>query len=1019
MPTKTSLLHAGTPTLAVVDPRGLGIRNVAYHRTSGGAEPVARIQRSFFDARGYQERHWDPRLWQRFQEDENRPSNGVKQWSMSGKPLLVRNVDSGWRVSLFSATEHPVQIWDGRRTTIRYVFDDLLRPVSTHERIAGSAERCVERFTYGAADATGNRRGVLIRHDHTGGTQTAGEYTLAGSPLEHTLRFLAAVEVPDWPEDVTERDAKLEAEAWTTHYRYSALAEPVLHTDARGNTQRSVRKVDGSLGQVWLALAGSGEHCLLRETAMDAEGATIRRIDGNGIERQWEFAPMDHRLKRASVRRGSDVLQDLSYAYDAVGNIVSIADAAQPATYFSGRKVEPVNTYSYDTLYRLIGATGRESLSPAAGPEVPAWQPEPGEAIVAFQQTYEYDDGGNLLSLRHTGAQSYTRRMAVADTSNRSMPLEDGQPPPDLVDGFDDNGNLRRLQPGRELAWNARNMLSRTTQVVRAQSADDDERYVYGGTGKRVRKLQTALVGGQSRQRDVRYLPGLEWRHDEVTGERLQVVCTEIDGGTVRTLHWENNTVPSGMENDTDRYAITDRLGSCTLELDEKASLVSHEWYHPYGSTAGCVARSRIEAGYKTVHYSGKERDDSGLHYYGFRYYASWLMRWITADPAGDVGGTNRFAMVGGNPTTHADASGLAPSEDGEQPDRGATMFDSIARETMITVLVMGVMLLATVFSEVMLPAGGSSALAHATLLFILGGVAAAGMIAGSAWRTPWVARFSLALAGVGFTAGPYVLALADGNAINEVVTNMFATTVYAFTNEAAQQLFSGIGNTLGFGDGRTPGALIAANALTGGVAYGLSAVGAYYADNRIVDYMLIQPAAAGALMAATTAIGLVYHNAGEAEITSGRQRMSPINGRNVLMRGALRIASQAVGDLLVTFGNQVFAIWSLSGPNAFHHARRFMERFLGNIANESRGWVADRLLYDAAEADADSALEDIRTQGGLASPGLLILSPLVSEGTPSSPGPRTRTQFTFSRSNSSLGSAPSRSSRVNLCRIL
>ena len=107
------------------------------------------------------------------------------------------------------------------------------------------------------------------------------------------------------------------------------------------------------------------------------------------------------------------MLQDLSYAYDAAGNIVSTNDAAQPITYFSGRKVEPVNRYTYDTLYRLIGASGRESVSPAAGPGVPAWQPEPGEALVGFEQTYEYDEAGNLLSLRHAGAQSYTRRMGT------------------------------------------------------------------------------------------------------------------------------------------------------------------------------------------------------------------------------------------------------------------------------------------------------------------------------------------------------------------------------------------------------------------------------------------------------------------------------------------------------------------------------------------------------------------------------------------------------------------------------
>ncbi|EGH49324.1 insecticidal toxin protein, partial [Pseudomonas syringae pv. pisi str. 1704B] len=51
--------------------------------------------------------------------------------------------------------------------------------------------------------------------------------------------------------------------------------------------------------------------------------------------------------------------------------------------------------------------------------------------------------------------------------------------------------------------------------------------------------------------------------------------------------------------------------------------------------TAWWAARSAVEAKYKTVRYSGKERDTSGLYYYGLRYYAPWLQRWINPDPAG------------------------------------------------------------------------------------------------------------------------------------------------------------------------------------------------------------------------------------------------------------------------------------------------------------------------------------------------------------------------------------------------
>jgi RHS repeat-associated protein len=59
------------------------------------------------------------------------------------------------------------------------------------------------------------------------------------------------------------------------------------------------------------------------------------------------------------------------------------------------------------------------------------------------------------------------------------------------------------------------------------------------------------------------------------------------------------------------------------------------------------------------MRYSGKERDATRLYYYGFRYYAPWLQRWINPDPAGEVDGLNRYRFVRNNPLNHSDKWGL------------------------------------------------------------------------------------------------------------------------------------------------------------------------------------------------------------------------------------------------------------------------------------------------------------------------------------------------------------------------
>ena len=70
-------------------------------------------------------------------------------------------------------------------------------------------------------------------------------------------------------------------------------------------------------------------------------------------------------------RAGHENLQSLHYGYDPVGNILHIEDAAQPVRFFSNQRVEPVSRYTYDTLYQLIEATGREVNTGAShGPAI-------------------------------------------------------------------------------------------------------------------------------------------------------------------------------------------------------------------------------------------------------------------------------------------------------------------------------------------------------------------------------------------------------------------------------------------------------------------------------------------------------------------------------------------------------------------------------------------------------------------------------------------------------------------------
>ncbi|HDL8170255.1 TPA: RHS repeat-associated core domain-containing protein, partial [Yersinia enterocolitica] len=118
---------------------------------------------------------------------------------------------------------------------------------------------------------------------------------------------------------------------------------------------------------------------------------------------------------------------------------------------------------------------------------------------------------------------------------------------------------------------------------------------------------------------------------------------------------------PAGIDNGQLRYSFDNQIGSSLLELDNNGDIISQEEYYPFGGTALFAARNTIEAKYKTVRYSGKERDATGLYYYGFRYYMPWLGRWLNADPAGTIDGLNLYRMVRNNPISLMDEDGRMP----------------------------------------------------------------------------------------------------------------------------------------------------------------------------------------------------------------------------------------------------------------------------------------------------------------------------------------------------------------------
>ncbi|MEX5566203.1 RHS repeat-associated core domain-containing protein [Pseudomonas syringae] len=658
MNVQSAALHHHTPRLNVIDPRGLEIRAIDFWRNQATDTPAVLINRVAHDAAGHPVNCWDARLW-----ESQAAVNLATVFSLSGQALLSDSVDAGWRLMLAGDSGAVVAGWDGRGTERSVQYDALLRPVAIIEN-----GRCVERRQYGGPDTKGhNQCGQCIRHDDPAGSRMDDEFALAGGVLEQTRHFLFNPENVDWPEPLAERDALLESgPGATTRWAHSPLGDVISQTDAQRNVQTFAHTVASHIEAISLVLPGQTERVLVHSIDYDAQGHVTSETAGNGVVTKALHDAANGRLiELKGTRADGQLLQHLLYDYDPVGNVLRINDRAQPTRCCAGQRIEPVSTYQYDTLYQLIQATGREAKKLNQGPVFPSFQtPLDATQLANYTQTYRYDASGNLLQLTHTGTQSHSRTLVTSQTSNRSLPVINDQPPDEaaIAAAFDANGNLNELQAGQAMSWDWRNQLQQVRPVVREAGDDDKERYVYDASGQRLRKIHTTKAKAVVHNAEVRYLPGLEVHSNSATAETLHVIVTQAGRNEVRVLHWQAGQ-PEGLENDQVRYSFADHLGSGALELDKNAHIISQESYYPFGGTSWWAGRSTIEASYKTIRYSGKERDATGLYYYGLRYYAPWLQRWINPDPAGAVDGMNLYRFVRNSPLRFADQQGAAPHD--------------------------------------------------------------------------------------------------------------------------------------------------------------------------------------------------------------------------------------------------------------------------------------------------------------------------------------------------------------------
>jgi RHS repeat-associated protein len=427
--------------------------------------------------------------------------------------------------------------------------------------------------------------------------------------------------------------------------------------------------------------------------AYNARGQRAAVAYGNGVGVSYAFDPLTFRLTRltalrpASFAANAQTVQDLRYFYDPVGNITRIRDDAdiQNVVFFANQRVEPSSDYTYDPLYRLISARGREHLGQTGSALNAAAQvtdddsfrsrlPQPGDgkAMGTYIENYSYDALGNILSMAHVVAsggwtRNYTyneaSRIVAAETGNRlsrtSLPGDPASGPFSAAYAYDAHGNMIKMPHLQAMVWSEDDRLRATTRTA-GGATPPTTYYAYASGGDRVRKVVENQTGARTRERI--YLGGIEVYREfatdgttiDLSRETFPAMAGEQVAARVEISTLGNDPGPAQQV----RYQFSNHLHSAALELGDTAEVISYEEHFPFGATSYQAVASATDVA-KRYRFTGKERDEENLFYYhGARYYAPWLGRWTACDPIGIADGVNLYRYVRNNPPRLIDKAG-------------------------------------------------------------------------------------------------------------------------------------------------------------------------------------------------------------------------------------------------------------------------------------------------------------------------------------------------------------------------
>ena len=484
----------------------------------------------------------------------------------------------------------------------------------------------------------------------------------------------------------------------------------------------------------------------------------------NGAETFYTYEPARRRLQNLTVNAGGKSIMDNGYTYDAVSNVLSVANkAALPESGKAGGQM--AHAYTYDALYRLASATG---IYAGADSKTASYRLEMGydnmHRIVSkkqhlTQQGVQFDGTLHVgYDLAYTYGKTEGKKFQLAEVKDANYRTEENPDSVAKVDNnhtytYDANGNLVYVNTGRikqdgTLDSTAAERKLRWDEENRLTASDDNgfvTNYWYDADGERTVKtsgegeqlyVNSEFAGGRTNtakfslyvspylvaNQGGRYTKHIYIGSQRIVSKigdfasygsdprRIQYAGSETDGLSVnykqkysaqqqvikdnyaifevpyngtdnndyvdgqgfccddgspeaaqaRALALENNFQDPDAYEKLQFYYHPDHLGSSSYITNLDGEVVQHIEYVPFGEV---FIEERNSIWNTPYLFNAKEFDEeTGLYYYGARYYDSRLSLWISTDPMQErYPSVSSYTYCINNPIVAKDEEGKLP----------------------------------------------------------------------------------------------------------------------------------------------------------------------------------------------------------------------------------------------------------------------------------------------------------------------------------------------------------------------